>query len=126
MIDPASVLGTFDFASDNINDFPEDLDGQRQYHRPTGSGRHRQRRQLADVVVPQGVSTDVAGLLTNGNLMLDSQTQPRLTGGHRLSNRDPTRLPEPACIDARVPIEFDFNCECSYMFRSVDCRRFGL
>jgi Ca2+-binding RTX toxin-like protein len=71
VIDLEFVLGSFDFASDNINDFLRtstangntivqlDQDG-------TANGVN-----FADVVVLQGVSTDVAALLTNGNLMLD-------------------------------------------------------
>lgn len=70
VIDLSGLLPGFDFASDNINDFLKistangnttiqaDVDG-------TANGV-----AFVDAVVLEGVSTDLAGLLTNGNLVV--------------------------------------------------------
>jgi Ca2+-binding RTX toxin-like protein len=70
VIDLSGLLSGFDFASDNINDFLKtstangnttiqaDVDG-------TANGV-----AFVDAVVLEGVSTDLAGLLTNGNLVV--------------------------------------------------------
>jgi Ca2+-binding RTX toxin-like protein len=71
VIDLAFVLGNFDFASDNINDFLKTSTANGNTTIQLDQDGTANGVNFVDVVVLQGVSTDVAGLVTNGNLILE-------------------------------------------------------
>ena len=69
VIDISAFLSGFDFDTDNINEFLRMTpDGSTLQVDPTGSGGGA---IFTSVVTLQGVSTDIAGLLNNGSLVLE-------------------------------------------------------
>jgi hypothetical protein len=70
VVDLASVLGGFDFASDNINDFVRTSTANGNTTIQLDQDGTSNGVNFTDVVVLEGVSTDLAGLLTNGNLVV--------------------------------------------------------